>query len=169
MMIRMLVLLGTVMIPAVPKASARVPSDATILGTLAASDANEIEEAKLGSSKAKALEVKDYADVLVRDTERLRQEAVVLATRLAITPVVDTSGAASHRDLMTKLNALAGVAFDHAFVQAMVDAHKAALAKLSGSFLPAASNPQLKAYIRKLIPTVRDHETMGERWLSTHK
>lgn len=169
MFIRMLLVLGAVMIPVVPISPARVPTDATILGTLAASDANEIEAAKLGSSKATALEVKDYADVLVRDTERLRQEATALAARLGITPVVDTSGAAAHRDLMTKLNALAGVAFDHAFVQAMVDEHKTALAKLSGSFLPAASNAQLKTYIRKLIPTVRDHETMGGRWLSAHK
>ncbi|HEY4100561.1 MAG TPA: DUF4142 domain-containing protein [Gemmatimonadales bacterium] len=167
----LMILIGTVLLPAKRPTPVSVlpPSDATILGALAATDANEIETAKLASSKASAQEVKDYADQLVRDHERSRQEATALATRLGITPVVDTINASAHRDLMTKLNALSGVAFDRTFVLAMVAGHKAAIAQVSGTYLPAASNPQLRAFIQKLIPILRNHEMMGQRWLTAHK
>jgi predicted outer membrane protein len=69
-------------------------------------------------------------------------------------------------DVMAKLNVLSGTAFDRAFVQFIVDDHKAAITLLNGTLLAQAKQLQVKTFIRQRVPILRSHQLMGEKWLA---
>lgn len=145
-------------------------SDAQILGTLGAADANELEAAKLASTKATSKAVHDYASMLVRDHTQLQTMGLDLAKQLHITILLppDTMMEVVHKQEMDQLNALSPSAFDKAFVQLMVADHKMVIAKVKTTLLPAARRPQLRAFMRRLQPTLVMHETKGQQWLDSH-
>jgi putative membrane protein len=144
--------------------------DGTVLGAIGAVDANEIEAAKLATTKASNGEVKAYAAVLLRDHQHSLTTGTNLAKQLHITRLLpaDSAMARGHVQEMAALNAATGAAFDKAFVQFTVDDHKAAIAKANTTLLPQATRPQVKTYVRQLLPTMTTHQQTGEKWLAAH-
>ena len=66
---------------------------------------------------------------------------------------------------MDQLNLISAAEFDKAFVQYMVADHKMMVNRIDTSLLPAASNAQLKTFMRNLRPSLTMHETQGQAWL----
>jgi putative membrane protein len=156
--------------PPVPVVARRI-SEAEILGTLGTADANEVEAAKLASSKAHSQEVRDYANMLLRDHQESQKLGLQLAKELRIAPTLpsDSAMARDHKQEMDQLNLISAAEFDKAFVQYMVADHKFVINKVDAVLLPGASHPQLKAFIRKLQPTLAMHEAKGQAWLDKQK
>jgi putative membrane protein len=146
-------------------------TDAQILGTLGAADANELEAAKLASTKSTNAAARAYAALLVRDHTRSQQTGLALAKRLRITILMppDTMMDVTHKQEMDQLNALSPDAFDKAFVQSMVTDHQAMIAKVAKTLLPGVRNAEIRAFIRRLQPTLKMHELKGQEWLDSHK
>jgi putative membrane protein len=144
--------------------------DAQILGALSILDAGTIEVARLGASKASSKTVRDYATMELNDHLLSQQEGDSLARRLGITPALppDEHMASEHIETMARLNALSGAAFDRAFMEAMVDSHSSGIVTVNVALLPSASHVELKAFIRKLLPTLHQHEQVGREWLDSH-
>jgi putative membrane protein len=156
--------------PPLPAVARRI-GDAEILGTLGTADANEVEAAKLASTKAHSQEVRDYANMLLRDHQQSLNLGLQLAKDLGIAPILpsDSAMARAHKQEMDQLNLISAAAFDKAFLQYMVADHKMVINKVNTVLLPGASHPELKAFIRKLQPTLAMHEAKGQALLDKQK
>jgi putative membrane protein len=144
--------------------------DATVLGAIGAVDANELEEAKLAATKASGSEVRALAAVLVKDHERSLQTGAQLAKQFRIARLLpaDSAMARAHVVEMAQLNTLSGAAFDKAFVEYTLADHKAVIAKINGTLLATAERPQVKAFVRALLPQLTAHQQAEEKWLAAH-
>lgn len=147
--------------------STRRIGDAEILGTIGTFDANGAEAAKLASTKAQSQEVRDYAKAILIDHQHSQESGLRLAKQLRIAPVLpgDSSITRDHKAEMDQLNLISATEFDKAFVQYMVADHKMMVNRIDTSLLPAASNAQLKTFMRNLRPSFMMHETQGQAWL----
>ncbi len=144
--------------------------DATVLGAIGAVDANELEEAKLAATKASSSEVRGLATALVKDHERSLQAGARLAKQFHIARLLpaDSAMARTHVVEMAQLNTLTGAAFDKAFVEYTLADHKAVIAKIKATLLAAAERPQVKAFVRALLPQLTAHQQAEEKWLAAH-
>lgn len=152
-------------------APARDLTDARILGTLGAGDADQIEAAKLAATKASAKDVRDYAKMMIHDHQESFETNTKLAKRfrLSRTQPEDSAMAREHKQEMTQLNLLAGSAFDLAFLQAMVTDHATLIQNVKTTLLPAAQRNGVKAFIRELLPVLTGHQSMGQALLDKQK
>lgn len=143
--------------------------DGTVLGAIGARDANIIEVTKLASTKAGG-SAKALADLALKDHQRSLTEGAKLSKELKIPRLLpaDSVMARAQVDEMAALNALSGAAFERAFVQFIVDDHKAAIIKLTGVELAQAKRASVKAFVRKRLPMLRLHQAEAEKWLAAH-
>lgn len=144
--------------------------DGMVLGLIGAVDANEMEEAKLAATKASASEVRALATTEVKDHQLSLQTGARLAKQFSIARLLpaDSAMAREHVVEMAQLNTLTGAAFDKAFVENTVADHKATIAKINGTLLAAAKRPQVKAFVRALLPQLMAHQQAEEKWLAAH-
>jgi putative membrane protein len=145
-------------------------ADATVLGAIGAVDANELEEAKLAATKATASEVRDLAALLVKDHEHSLHRGARLAKQYKIERLLpaDSAMARAHVAEMAQLNTLSGAAFDKAFVEYTLADHKSVIAKINTTLLAMAQLPQVKAFVRGLLPQLTAHQQAEEKWLAEH-
>lgn len=178
MLIGMLGLLLMAQVPTVgPKAGptpqaavVKRSDDGTVLGAIGARDANIIEVAKLATTKASGASAKSYAASLLKAHQLSLTTGTKLAKQLGITRLLpaDSVMAREQVEVMVKLNALSGTAFDQAFVQFIVADHKAAITILNGTLLAQAKQSQVKTFVRQKVPILTAHQVTGEKWLAAH-
>lgn len=164
--------------PPAPPAAGPVPhpqpvkrtADGTVLGTIGAADANEIEAAKLATTKASNGDVKAYAAQMLHDHQQSLATSTGLAKDLNIALLLpaDSAMAREHTREMAELNVLSGSAFDKAYVQFVISAHKAMIVKANGPLLTQATRPQVKEFVRQQLPIMTTHKETGEKWLAAH-
>lgn len=129
--------------------------DAEALAILIAIDAHAIAAGELAQHRELSVGAIDYARMLVREHQanQARTEDVINATRIdpsntdAVVALVAQKNATRR-----SLDRLEGREFESAFLAAMVDDHRTALAKIDGDLLPKAS-PEVAEHLR----TARDH------------
>ena len=145
-------------------------ADGTVLGTVGAADANEIEAAKLATDKASDGDVKAFATMLLHDHQESLSAGTALAKEFHITLLLpaDSAMAREHTREMAELNVLSGAAFDKAYVQFTVSSHKAMIAKINGGLLTQATRPRVKEFVRQQVPAMTTHRETGEKWLAAH-
>jgi len=160
---------GVTLGPAPRPAPVQRSSDASVLGAIGAEDANEIEAAKLATSKASNSDVKAFATLLLHDHQQSLSSGTNLAKRFSIVRLLpsDSMLTQAHKQHMIELNVLSGTAFDKAFMQFEVDSHKAALSRDS-ALMARAVRPQVKEFVRQLIPVHATHQDTGVKWLAAH-
>ena len=144
--------------------------DGMVLGTIGAVDANELEEAKLAATKASTSEVRNLATALVKDHGRSLQTGARLAKQFHIARLLpaDSAMARAHVVEMVQLNTLTGAAFDKAFVEYTLADHTAVIVKIKATLLAAAKRPQVKAFVRALLPELAAHQQSEAKWLAAH-
>lgn len=144
--------------------------DGTVLGAIGARDANLIEIAKLATTKASEAGTKTFAATLLKAHQLSLTAGTTLAKQLGVARLLpaDSAMARSQVDAMAKLNVLSGTAFDRAFVQFVVDDHKAAITQLNGALLAQAKQPQVRTFVRQRVPILKSHQAMGAKWLAEH-
>lgn len=133
-------------------------TDANIFAKLDASNSEEIDHGKMGSEKAKNGDVKKFAQLLVTDHTKMKNEGADLASRLNITPQPpsgDTSAMKMQR-AMDMLNSVDPARFDSLFVAMQVDGHQKTLDDLK-MMQGMATNDSLKALIGRAMPVVQGH------------
>jgi putative membrane protein len=137
---------------AAPSAEAATP--AAILSQLYAANTAEIQLSKLAEKKASSPAVKRIAAQLASDHAKNREEERALAQKLniSLTPAPSDT-AATPSDLQGKT----GRDFDKAFVEYQIKAHQDNIDKIQTQLLPAASNPEVKAYLQKTLTAMQGH------------
>ena len=178
MLIGMIGLLLMAQVPAMGPKAGPVPQpavvkhsdDGAVLGAVGARDANLIEVAKLASTKAIGPSTRSFAAAVLKVHQRSLTVGTNLTKQLGITRLLpaDSVMARKQVEVMAKLNTVSGAAFDQAFVQFVVEDHKAAITRLNGPLLAQATRAQVKTFVRQRVPIFKAHLVTGEKWLAAH-
>ncbi len=129
----------------------------------------EIEMGKLGGERAKAPEVKSFAQLMVRDHKKADDKLMALAKKSSVTISAPTpKNDAEKKEMeeqmatMTRLKTLEGEAFDREFMAVMVKDHAAAL-KLISETRPQTKNAGFLSYLKATEPVVKKHHAAAEK------
>ena len=133
--------------------------DPTIVAIFDAANTADVETGELAARKGSTKQVRDFGAMLVRDHKAVRQQGRDLAKKLGVvpTPPSDDASAKSHKAAMTRLEALSGAEFDHAFLQHEVAFHKGVIDAVTTTLLPAIKNAELKDLVVKVAPAFQAH------------
>jgi putative membrane protein len=138
--------------------------DPTIVAIFDAANTADVETGTLAMERGQSKEVREFGAMLARDHKAVRQQGRDLARKLGVTPTppaVD-AGAKAHAAAMTKLRALHGAAFDHAFLQHEVAFHKSVIDAVTTTLLPAIKNAEVKDLVVKVAPAFQAHMLAAE-------
>lgn len=143
---------------AAPGAEAVAP--AAILSQLYGANTTEIQVSKLAARKAASPAVKRIAGKLAAYHAKNRQQEQALAQKLNISLIPPTGAGASAADstaLPSDLQGKTGRDFDKAFVDHEIKDHEDNIQRIQTQLLPAASNPEVKAYLQDTLTAMRGH------------
>jgi putative membrane protein len=149
---------GTPMAPAtVPQPAARVmPSDAAFASEFAASNATEIELARLAYVRAQSPDVRAFARQMLIDHRdmAIRLDNFALERGYLVAWQIDPDKLA----VIDRLSTLDKASFDRAYMDEMVAAHTKAVERLE---MQAASNRETAQIATEALPKVRHHLEMA--------
>ena len=133
---------------------------AAILSQMNVANTMEIQLSRMAPKKATAPAVKRIATQLVTDHSKNQQEVIALAKKLNVSLTPATGGNVSASDsaaMPADLQGKSGAEYDRAFVQLQIQAHQNNIQKIQSQLLPAAQEPQLKAYLQKTLKAMQGH------------
>jgi putative membrane protein len=102
--------------------------------------------------------VRDLADHLVSDHQKVSQENTALSQKLGVTPPSEPS--AEQKAMADKILAQSGDAFDRAYVDAQVEGHMKSIEKANKE-ISSGSNPDVKAFATSYVPKAQSHLDMS--------
>ncbi|KTC77993.1 DUF4142 domain-containing protein [Legionella brunensis] len=139
---------------------AQAKVDAKILGGLVVLNRNEIAAATEAQRKATNPAVKNYAALMNKTHSQNLQETQNISRRIGVMPengsvamMLQSKG----KQEMATLNRLQGLAFEKAYIAAMIKDHAAALALLNQKLIPQATNPMVKKQLIITRVHVQEH------------
>jgi putative membrane protein len=138
--------------------------DSAILGILATASAIEIETGTLAEQRGAAKEVKAMGTRLKEDHTRAQREGEELARKInvTVTPANKDSVAGDEAGELAELSTKTGEDFDRAFLDVQEDLHEETIEDIQKKFLPAATSPELKAFLQQLVPQLQSHLDMAK-------
>ncbi len=119
----------------------------------------EVDLATLAQKKAGSEQTRTLASELRADHDRANAELMAIARRKGI--AVDAAPGEELRQVAAKLTDLSGAAFDRAYTDEMVQAHQRAM-QLFEDFSHTGSDPDLRAFAARVLPTLRHHLDMAQ-------
>jgi putative membrane protein len=115
----------------------------------------EVNLGKIASERATHPQVKDFAQMMVREHqmagEELRQAASAANVQLNAAAEPDND----HKDAEEELSKLTGGEFDRKYIDKMIDEHQEAVNELEKK--QDAENVQVRQWATKTLPKVRQH------------
>jgi putative membrane protein len=142
-------------VPPAAMAGTMAPVDEAFALFMASSSLAEIEGARLVLKSTKNAELVEFAEKLIRDHTRMRDELRrIVAPHGLKLPATPTG---RHADMVTKLAGVAAPDGDEAFIRRFgIDAHKEAIT-LVERHASAGKDAQLKRYAEQALATLREH------------
>ena len=120
---------------------------------------SEIDLSQSALQKATVPAVRDFAQRMVQDHQKVNQELTQLsADKGAILPIPETK---KSEKLKEHLDGLSGMQFDQAYMQDMVNDHKKVL-KLFQKAAEEADDGDLKIWAARSLPTLAEHLRMAQ-------
>ncbi|MDL2358048.1 MAG: DUF4142 domain-containing protein, partial [Pseudomonadota bacterium] len=142
-------------------------ADRQIITDLAQANMAEIEAAKLAQSKTQDEQVKTFAQQMIDDHSKALTEVQQLASAKGVT--LPTELDKQHKALNDRLGAKSGAAFDQAYMaQNGLSDHKKLHAKLAAAE-KKAHDPDVKALVAKMTPTVDQHMKAAQQEMASVK
>lgn len=125
----------------------------------------EISVGQLAQQKGSTDDIKQFGQTLVTDHTKANQKALDVAKTLGVT--APTAPSDAQKTMHDKLAGETGTAFDHDFVDGMVDGHRNTI----GKYQEAANNDKDAAgqYAAETLPTVQMHLKMVQAIASNTK
>jgi putative membrane protein len=137
----------------------------------------EVELGRMAAERAASAEVKQFADMMVRDHSKAGDELKQVASKHSIP--MPSALDSKHEELKTKLSNLKGAEFDREYMNAMVQGHQDVVDRLQtrasedrfgdnkGTVKPEGSDNPVEADINQwaamALPTVRHHLDEAKR------
>jgi len=125
----------------------------------------DIRYAHLALGISENAEVREFAELMVRDHVAVNDAAVALITKLNVTPQDNdlskalVSGASDKRG---ELSGLRGKAFDCAYAQNELSYHQIVNKTVAETFIPSVTVPPLKTLLDGALRTFKQHEGHAE-------
>lgn len=140
-------------------------TDAEIASVAVAANKIDVDLGKIAKEKSKKQDVINFANLMVKDHQGVIDESNALVKRLKVVP--------KENDLTRKLNSDADVAkrllstktsadFDKAYIDREVTFHKDVIKTMQEVLIPQAQNAELKAFLQKIMPTLKSHLAHAE-------
>jgi len=123
----------------------------------------EVELGKLAESKASSPKVKDFGQQMVTDHSKANDELQAVAAKKNVTLPQQLD--AKHTSVRDRLAKQSNKSFDRAYVAAMVADHKEDVAEFERA--SKSSDPDVKAFAVKTLPTLREHLKMAKQLQSS--
>lgn len=139
-----------------------------IAGIVRTANQGEIDQGNAAAPKATNAEVKAFAQMMVTDHSAALNAANDLFTKHAIVPADNDTTRSLQSGSQQTINALgtySGVAFDRAYMQAMIDAHQWLLNTMDSTLIPA-SRGELKDLLTSQRAAVSTHLDRARQILS---
>ncbi|MDN5285650.1 MAG: hypothetical protein JWR38_1924 [Mucilaginibacter sp.] len=114
----------------------------------------EVAVGKVAEQKAVNQQVKAFAAMMVKDHSKANDELTAIAKTKNIT--LPTEPGEDKQKELADLSAKSATDFDKAYVNAMVDGHKKAVALFEDGS-KNCKNPELKAFATNTLPTIKGH------------
>lgn len=126
----------------------------------------EVQLATNVSNRAQTQEVRSYAQQMILAHNQSNQELTTLAAQKGLDPPADLDP--EKKALDAELAKLAGPPLDRAYMEAMVKGHAAAATDFETA-ARSLTDPDLKAWAAKSLPTLHEHHKMAQDILATMK
>jgi len=136
--------------------------DRAFVDTAASAGLAEVAITKHAMDKAASGDVKKLAEHLNKDHSQANQELARIASAKGIP--VPASPESGKRAEVEQISALSGAELDRTVLTKLDESHRASI-KLFEREASEGSDPELKAFVAKTLPTLREHLKMVE---STH-
>ena len=140
-------------------ASSLGTDDTTFVNKTAQGGMAEVALGQMASTKATNPDVKAFADRMVTDHGKANDELKQLAQSKGVTVPADVDQ--ESKDAADKLSKTSGKEFDKAYIDDMVKGHEAVV-KAFEKESKDATDPDLKAWVTKTLPTIQDHLKMAK-------
>jgi putative membrane protein len=140
--------------PAVGTAGTAADIDRDFIQEQIADGQAEVELGRLAQERAANAQVKEFAQMMVRDHTQAGSELKQIAARHNLQPA--TGEHDDHRDLQQRLAKLNGAEFDREYINAMVDDHEKAVSAVEDK-TEGNENADVKQWAAKTLPTLRQH------------
>jgi putative membrane protein len=128
--------------------------DQQALTRLAQGDRAEIAAGKVALKKGNALEVKQYAEHMVKEHTRMLEKGSQVAKAKGVNP--PASPDAKHQAALKKLEKLSGAQFDKAYIAQMVQDHQEMLS-LAQKTAQSAKDGELKSHASQGVQHIQEH------------
>jgi putative membrane protein len=142
-----------------PAASTLAPEDRTFLNKAAVGGMAEVQLGQVAVKNAKNADVKAFGQRMIDDHSRANSELTRLATSKGVTPPSELDS--KHKATLERLSKLTGDQFDKAYMADMVTDHEEDVAEFQKE-ANSASNPDVKAFAAKTLPTLQEHLQMAK-------
>ena len=119
----------------------------------------EVQAGKVAQNKSQDAAIKRFAQQMVRDHSQANDELMQLAQSKGIRIPTDLD--AKHQAKLDKLRGLDGSQFDRAYSKDMKQDHDKTV-KMFEHAAKSASDPDVKAFAARVLPTLRDHQHMAQ-------
>ena len=140
-------------------------SDTEVLGVAVAANDGEVQMAELAIRKASSPDVKQFAGMMKSHHQTALQKGKKLQSKTKLEPSESDASAYLKSDAdktMKELRDKEGKAFDRAYMDAQVKAHKDVLTVLDNRLIPSANNGEVKSMLTEMRRTVADHLVKAE-------
>ncbi|MDM1295819.1 DUF4142 domain-containing protein [Sphingobacterium sp. N143] len=135
-------------------------SDAEFVTEAANGGMAEVELGQLAQQKAQNGEVKAFAEMMIKDHTKANEELKALADSKNIT--LPAAVASEQQQVKDKLTSKPASEFDKAYIADMVEDHEKDV-KLFEDASKNLKDPDLKAFVDKTLPTLRNHLDHSKR------
>ena len=136
------------------------PTDPQIAAIVVAANQGDIDAAKVAKSRAKAKDVKEFANTMIRDHEAVNKQAKSLVKKLNVKPEENPTSKSLEqggKQNVANLKKLKGPEFDKAYAEHEVAYHQQVLDAIDNTLIPNAKNPELKGLLEKVKPAFQAH------------
>jgi putative membrane protein len=116
----------------------------------------EVEAGKLAAQRAQRQEIKDFAQMLVKDHQQANQDLQPIAQQMGIESSEQQKLNPVHQAQLDELKQLQGQAFDRAWVYTQFADHQKDILCYR-DVAQEAQDPQLKDYAQQTLPTLQQH------------
>jgi putative membrane protein len=148
------------------KADATTKKDGEASSIVNAANDAEIDAAKVAAQKASSQEVKDYAQMMLKDHKMNKKEqSKVMATpglnakRNAEALTIRKDAEMQIKDLRGK----SGAEFDKAYIDSQVKMHSELLSKLNDNLIPGAEKAEFRSFLEKTRDAVQQHLEQAQK------
>jgi len=152
--------LGVVSLATAQDSANRMTGDNTFATKAWQGNMAEVKLGQLAQQNAESQAVKDFGSRMVADHTKINDDLKTVATRDGIT--LPTELDARDQATYNRLSKLNGAAFDRAYLTDMIAAHKADIAAFRHE-TENGTNPDLKEFAAKAMPTLQEHLQLAEQ------